>query len=68
MDKLWPMYSAFPLDPMDHSAMSFYQIFNEESASYYARIWSRVIAADVFTAFQEAGLENKESVRTVGER
>lgn len=67
-DKLWPMYSAFPLDPMDHSTLSFYQIFNEGSASYYSDIWSKVIAADVFTAFEEAGLENKENIRSVGER
>lgn len=68
MDKLWPMYSAFPLDPMDHSTLSFYPIFNESSASYYSDIWSRVIAADVFTAFQEVGIDNKESIRTVGDR
>ncbi|XP_034236163.1 oligopeptidase A [Thrips palmi] len=68
MEKLWPMYSAFPLDPMDHSPLSFHEIFNEGSASYYSHIWSRLIAADIFTAFEEVGLENKESIRTVGDR
>lgn len=68
MDELWPRYSALPQDPLDHSPMSFYQIFNDASASYYADLWSRVIAADIFTAFEEVGVDNKEGIRTQGER
>ncbi|KAJ1522818.1 hypothetical protein ONE63_001970 [Megalurothrips usitatus] len=68
MEKLWPMYFAFPLDPLDHSPMSFNSIFADGSASYYADLWSRVIAADVFTAFQEVGLDNKEATKAVGGR
>lgn len=68
MDKLWPMYSAFPLDPMDHQPLSDCQIFNEGSSSYYADLWSKVIAADVFTAFEEVGIENKEALKSMGQR
>ncbi len=68
MDELWPRYSAFPQDPLDHSPMSFYQIFNDGSACYYANLWSKVIAADIFTAFEEVGVDNKEAIRTQGER
>ena len=68
MKKLWPMHSAFPLDPQDCHPLSFYQIYNRQTAAYYADLWSKVIAADVYTAFQEVGLENKEELKVVGKR
>lgn len=65
--KLWPQYRAFPLDKYDSHPCSFTQIFSEEwAAAYYCHIWSRVIAADVYSAFSEATTSDK--MTEVGQR
>ena len=38
------------------------------SAGYYGYKWSEVLSADVFAAFEEAGLDNEEAVRKTGRR
>lgn len=38
------------------------------AAAYYSHIWSRMVAADIFSAFQEVGFEDRKSLRTIGER
>jgi oligopeptidase A len=67
--KLWPQYLAFPLDGKDSHPCSFTAIFCEEwGAAYYSHLWARVIAADVFSTFLEAGLDNKEDLSAIGRR
>lgn len=69
MQNLWPHYFAFPLDSKDSHPCSFTAIFCEEwGAAYYCHLWARVMAADAFSAFVEAGLNNQEDLRTIGRR
>lgn len=66
--RLWPQYRSFPLDKYDSHPCSFTQIFCEEwGAAYFSHIWSRVIAADVYSAFHEVQ-NDKEQLLDVGKR
>ncbi|KAL4434319.1 hypothetical protein ABPG75_000760 [Micractinium tetrahymenae] len=38
------------------------------AAGYYGYMWSKVMAADAFAAFQDAGLGNASAVKALGER
>jgi len=38
------------------------------AAGYYSHTWSKMLAADLFSAYLEAGLENKEAVAKVSAR
>ncbi|XP_044760200.1 probable cytosolic oligopeptidase A [Coccinella septempunctata] len=65
---LWPQFIDFPLDKNDSHPCSFTQIFTEEwAAAYYSHIWSRVIAADIYSAFQEMEGNEQEFI-SVGKR
>lgn len=67
--EIWPHYFVFPLDKMNAHPCSFSAIFSEEwAAAYYSHVWSRVVAADVFNAFQEVGLNNTQELAKLGER
>lgn len=66
--RLWPKYRSFPLDKLDSHPCSFTQIFSEDwAAAYYSHIWSKLIAADVYSAFHEVQGDNGEIAR-VGKR
>jgi thimet oligopeptidase len=41
-----------------HPQASFGHIMGGYDAGYYAYLWSKVYAQDMFTAFQEGGIEN----------
>lgn len=66
--RLWPEYRCFPLDKLDSHPCSFTQIFYEEwAAAYFSHGWSRLIAADVYSAFHESQNDN-EQLLDVGKR
>ncbi|XP_019871362.2 uncharacterized protein LOC109599775 [Aethina tumida] len=66
--KLWPQYRLFPLDKYDSHPCSFTQIFSDEwGAAYYSHLWSRMIAADVYSAFHEVQ-NDEQKVVDVGKR
>lgn len=65
---LWPQYRCFPLDRLDSHPCSFTQIFVEEwGAAYYSHIWSRLIAADIYSAFHEVQ-GNESEIAQIGKR
>ena len=62
-------YAPTPLLPEDRFLCSFGHIFGGGyAAGYYSYKWSEVLSADAFAAFEEAGLDNDEAVRTAGRR
>ncbi|CAH1977202.1 unnamed protein product [Acanthoscelides obtectus] len=59
--RLWPHYLSFKLHKIDSHPCSFTQIFSEEwGAAYYSHVWSRMVAADVYSAFHEVRDDEKQ--------
>lgn len=66
--ELYPQYHVLPLDKRDSHVCSFSSIFSDEwGAAYYSKVWSRLVAADVYSAFQEVKNDEKETA-LVGKR
>lgn len=69
MVKLWPLFTPIPLHNRDFHPCSFEQIYSEQLASaYYSHKWSEMIACDLFNAFKEIGLEDKEKISHLGKK
>lgn len=67
--KMWTHYMPIPIDRDDHHVCSFREIFCDEfPASYFSFLWSEMVAADVFSAFWEVGLDNENQVKEIGKR
>ena len=69
MKELWPQYHSFPLDKYNAHPCSFVDVFGTDkyAAANYCRIWSRIVAADMFQAFQDV-MHNPEDIRKLGYR
>lgn len=66
--ELWPKYHALPFDKYDSHVLSFSKIISEEwAAAYYCHLWSKMIAADIYSAFEEARAVDQD-VLAVGKR
>lgn len=68
-NQIFAAYAPEMLVPEDRFLNAFTHIFaGGYAAGYYGYKWSEVMSADVFGAFEEAGLDNEESVRAVGRK
>uniref|UniRef100_A0A0B7A5S5 oligopeptidase A n=1 Tax=Arion vulgaris TaxID=1028688 RepID=A0A0B7A5S5_9EUPU len=68
-DQLWDSYMPIPLDEKNCFPCSLTTIFCEMyPAAFYSFVWSEMIAADVFAAFKEVGLDNDNEIKAVGRR
>lgn len=66
--RMWPQYRSFPLDKVDSHPCNFHQVFYDEwAAAYFSRVWSKMIAADVYSAFHEVRGQEKQT-KDVGKR
>ncbi|XP_076435405.1 uncharacterized protein LOC143275299 [Babylonia areolata] len=69
MTRVWAEYMPLPLSRDDNHPCSFTHIFSDQyPAAYYAYKWSEMIAADLFAAFKEQGLEDAGKMRELGGR
>nr|CAG4648535.1 EOG090X02LQ [Polyphemus pediculus] len=67
--RLWPKFQTFKLEKYDAHPCSFTEVISGDwSAAYYSHVWSKMVATDMFSAFQENGFENQETVKAVGAR
>jgi Zn-dependent oligopeptidase len=69
MVKLWPLFTSIPLHNRDFHPCSFEQIYSEQlSSAYYSHKWSEMVAIDLFHAFKEVGIHDKDRVSHLGQR
>jgi len=67
--ELWPKYMPFHLDRKNCHPCSFTDIFSGRyGAAYYSHIWNKIVAADIYQAFQEVGPAQTTEVNKLGHR
>lgn len=65
MKKAWHEHFTVPMDERDSTPCSFTSIVSDQwAAAYYSHIWSKILAADVYSAFTESGVD----IKNVGTR
>lgn len=64
----WSKYNLLPFDKYDFHPLTFTDVISEEwGAAYFCHLWSRMIAADVYSAFEEAK-QGKQDIVVIGKR
>ncbi|KZC14840.1 Oligopeptidase A, partial [Dufourea novaeangliae] len=69
MKRLWDKHFVISRNKMDCHVCSFEKIFSGDwAASYYSDIWSQMIAADLYSAFNETSSNNENAMKEIGSR
>ncbi|XP_054718901.1 uncharacterized protein LOC129228257 [Uloborus diversus] len=67
--RVWAQYMPFPYEKNTAKPCSFPEIFCDQyPAAYFSNLWAEMIAADVFSAFVEEGLDDDEKMAKIGHR
>ncbi|XP_057329002.1 uncharacterized protein LOC130669879 [Microplitis mediator] len=67
--RLHKKHFVYPLDKMDSHITSWSTIFTDNwGAAYYSHLWSEMLAADVYSAFQEITNADEEQKKQTAER
>jgi oligopeptidase A len=68
-EEVYRRTSVLPLLPEDNLLCSFSHVFNGGYAfGYYSYLWADVLSADAFAAFEEAGLDQAQEIRSLGHK
>lgn len=69
-ENMYKLFMPIKLEREDWSPCSYLFLFstNNAAAAHYSFIWSQMLAADVFDAFKEAGLDNEKEQAVIGKR
>eukprot|EP00095_Tigriopus_kingsejongensis_P011036 maker-scaffold109_size355148-snap-gene-1.29 protein:Tk11036 transcript:maker-scaffold109_size355148-snap-gene-1.29-mRNA-1 annotation:"oligopeptidase a" len=66
---LYPQYLLIPRIKEDSFPLNFAEVIGGDLAgAYFCGTWSRMLAADAFSAVKEAGMENEDDVRKITQR
>ncbi|XP_076290376.1 uncharacterized protein LOC143213909 isoform X1 [Lasioglossum baleicum] len=71
MNRIWSKHFVLPQHKVDCHICSFETIFSGDfAAAYYSTIWSQMVAADLFNAFEEKSSKNltDETIQELGSR
>ncbi|XP_043461666.1 probable cytosolic oligopeptidase A [Leptopilina heterotoma] len=69
MKRLWKQHFVIPEFKEDSHVCSFIDIFGGNfAAAYYTILWSEMIGADIFSAFQEIPSGDQEQQKLIGRR
>ncbi|ESP03109.1 hypothetical protein LOTGIDRAFT_237828 [Lottia gigantea] len=69
MARAWKKWNPFPFNNGYTEIFALSDIVcNDHKAAYYSHVWSKMVAADLFRAFQEAELENQTKMVELGKR
>jgi len=63
-DRLAEQYLVIPREKEDAFPLYFEEMMTgHHAAGYYCHVWSKMLAADIFSAYKEVGLENSGDVK-----
>lgn len=66
-EELWPKFNPIKMSERDFRPCQFVSTFGENfSCKYYSHLWTDMLVSDLYEAFKDVGLENKNKIKDVG--